>query len=115
MQIKGDTYSVWYDEQSVTIHCEGTLRLNGAEEYAPINKLLQYAAALGAPKLTLDLQRLVYLNSSGLNMFSMFVIKVRQRQTTQLCIVANREVSWQEKSLRNLQRLMPSLALSFSG
>jgi hypothetical protein len=63
--------------------------------------------------LTIDLQALTFLNSSGINMLSKFVIKVRQQPGTRMVIVGSQMVPWQGKSLKNLQRLMPVLDLQF--
>jgi len=64
-----------------------------------------------SPTLTLNLQELEFLNSSGISMLSMFVVKVRDRGVTQLVLQGSNKILWQTKSLRNLQRLMPGLTL----
>lgn len=110
MEIRSKDYSVGYDPDTQTVHLQGTLRLAGSEEYAPISQLLEDAAQ-PLTKLTLNLQELQFLNSSGINMLSKFVIKVRQKGNLQLIVVGNRSIPWQGKSLKNLQRLMPSLQL----
>jgi hypothetical protein len=65
------------------------------------------------PKITLNLQKLEFLNSSGINVLSKFVIKVRQKGTMQMVVQGSKTIPWQGKSLKNLQRLMPSLQLEF--
>jgi hypothetical protein len=111
MEIRAKDYSAGYDATTQTVSLQGTLRLAGAEEYAPITQLLEDAAAQPLSQLTLNLRGLQFLNSSGINMLSKLVIKVRQRGNIQLVILGNNTIPWQGKSLKNLQRLMPSLQL----
>jgi hypothetical protein len=61
--------------------------------------------------ITLDLRELEFLNSSGINVISKFVLKVRQKNTSQILVRGSKTIPWQGKSLKNLQRLMPSLQL----
>jgi Uncharacterized conserved protein len=39
------------------------------------------------------------------------VIKVRQQKNIQIAVKGSKTIPWQGKSLKNLQRLMPSLQL----
>ncbi|MEM6445597.1 MAG: hypothetical protein AAFY57_03600 [Cyanobacteria bacterium J06642_2] len=111
MNITTDDYSVWYDSITATAFCEGALRLNGTSEYAPLLELLVHAAADAPEKFTLNVQKLKYLNSSGINMLSKFVIFMRQQDGCSFRILGSTEIPWQGKSLKNLQRLMPALEL----
>lgn len=109
MEISGEDYRVTYDPATITITCEGILRLYGVTGYALIVKLLNDVADQKPEKITLNLQKLQFLNSSGINAFSKFVIKVRNHQASQLIVRGSSQFPWQSKSLRNLQRLMPEL------
>jgi hypothetical protein len=111
MEIKTGDYSVCYDPVTETVICQGSLRLSGTEEYAPIVQLLNNLADKEPPTLTLNLRQLEFLNSSGINIISKFVIKVRQKGNIQMVVKASKSIPWQGKSLKNLQRLMPSLQL----
>ncbi|HEY9628805.1 MAG TPA: hypothetical protein V6C84_16010 [Coleofasciculaceae cyanobacterium] len=111
MEIKTDDYSVVYDPATQTVKFRGSLRLSGAEEYADITQLLSDVAEQAPEKINLDLQGLEFLNSSGINMFSKFVIKVRQLGNTGIQIQGSKKIPWQGKSLKNFQRLMPNLQL----
>jgi hypothetical protein len=113
IEIKGENYTVHYQPDQVAIVFSGTLRLAGMEEYAPVSRLLDEVLAEQPETLTIDLQALTFLNSSGINMLSKFVIKVRQQPGTRMVIVGSQMVPWQGKSLKNLQRLMPALDLRF--
>lgn len=112
MEIKTDEYSVLYQPDVSTVVIQGFLRLDGMEEYQPIISLL-LAAAETSPALTIDLQGLEFLNSSGISSLSMFVVKIREKGTVQLALKGSTKVLWQTKSLKNLQRLMPSLTLEY--
>jgi len=111
MEIKNEVYRVRYEEETATVIFQGSLRLNGMQEYAPIIQLLDDVIESGVTAITLDLQQLNFLNSSGINVLSKFVIKVRQKKKIQLTIKASKTIPWQSKSLKNLQRLLPGLTL----
>lgn len=111
MEIKSESYSVTYDTNSETISIQGTLRLSGTDDYAPIVTLLNEATDKAPPSLTLDLRNLEFLNSSGINVLSKFVIKVRQQKQMKLVVKGSKAILWQGKSLKNLERLMPGLLL----
>ena len=111
MEIKAEDYNIWYDKTTETVNFLGSLRLSGMEEYAPIVDLLNDIADRQPPTITLNLRELQFLNSSGINVLSKFVIKVRQKGTIQMVVQGSNHIPWQGKSLKNLQRLMPSLQL----
>lgn len=110
-EIKSETYSVEYDREAATIRCYGSLRLGGMQEYEPIVNLFNDVIAQNPPLLMLELRELEFLNSSGINVLSKFVIRVRQQKTIALKIIGSKAIPWQGKSLKNLQRLMPALEL----
>ncbi len=110
-EIKTDNYNVSYDSATLTVNWRGSLRLNSMEEYAQIMQLLSDLIEQAPPVVTLNLQELVFLNSSGINALSKFVIKVRERGNIALRVQGSKQTPWQGKSLKNLQRLMPSLTL----
>jgi hypothetical protein len=111
LDIRTDDYEVRYDETTHTVTCVGSFRLGGVEEYAPITQILNQVAAQGPETLTLDLSGLRFLNSSGINVLSKFVIGIRQKGTIGLVVLGSKEIPWQGKSLVNLKRLMPALTL----
>lgn len=112
MEIKTDDYHIAYDKEQATVTCKGSLLLSGSDEYAPILELLIQAATQQNEQLTLDLRPLEFLNSSGINTLTKFVINVRNRQNLQLIGLGYEEIPWQVRLLRNLQRLMPDLQLN---
>ena len=113
MEVKGDDYHVWYNQSDTCIYCQGSLRLAGSEEYSPIVKVLESVIEQAPQKITLNLCQLEFLNSSGINVLSKFVIKVRQKETIAITVQGSESIPWQGKSLKNLQRLMPTLKLEW--
>ncbi len=112
-EIKGEDYAVSYNSDTHTIICMGSLRLAGKEEYAPITELLDSILIDCPLSIIMDLSHLQFLNSSGINILSKFVIQVRQQECVQLTVRGAINIPWQGKSLKNLQRLMPNLQLEW--
>lgn len=111
MQVKGENYYVWYDENNEAVNFDGALRLPGMQDYAPILQLLNDIASTEPTNMVLNLQSLNFLNSSGISMLSKFIIGMRKKKSVQMKILGSSNIPWQGKSLKNLQRLMPGLAL----
>ena len=114
MEIKTDDYSIWHDPETSTVFFRGFLRLDGMEEYQPVMDLLLSAMDQTSTGFIINLRELEFLNSSGISMLSMFVVRVRQKGDVKLALQGSDKILWQTKSLKNLQRLMPSLVLEFS-
>jgi hypothetical protein len=113
-EIKGEDYSIQYDPESVTVTFQGELSLSGPPEYAPIVELLDEVANGEPPTITLNLKQLEFVNSSGISMLSKFVISVRKKKTIQLLVLGSNDIPWQQKSLRNLEKLLPTLKLELA-
>jgi hypothetical protein len=64
-----------------------------------------------AMPIVLDLRELDFLNSSGITMLSRFVMEARDRPGIDVQVLAFETVPWHARSLRNLQRLMPTLSI----
>jgi hypothetical protein len=111
MKCQDEKYLVEFIAEENTIKFTGSLRLNGLAEYAPILEVLDYSIETASSQLILDLQALDFLNSSGISVLSKFVIKLRNHKNIDLTIIGSQKIPWQSKSLKNLQRLMPSLTL----
>jgi hypothetical protein len=110
MDITHQDYQVQYDEAAAIVRCSGSFRLHG-DEYKPVLDLLTQAADARPAMLTLDLRELQFLNSSGINTLSKFVLQVRKHDASQVRVQGSTRYPWQEKSLKNLQRLLPALQL----
>ncbi|HBE19108.1 MAG TPA: hypothetical protein DEG17_18205 [Cyanobacteria bacterium UBA11149] len=110
-EIKTQDYTIQYNPESVTFTFQGELSLGGPAEYEPIAKLLEDVANQQPPSITLNLKKLAFLNSSGISLLSKFAIGVRKRKTIKVLIQGSSDIPWQEKSLANLEKLLPSLKL----
>ncbi|MGK7875312.1 MAG: hypothetical protein AB4426_19040 [Xenococcaceae cyanobacterium] len=110
-EIKDKDYTVQYDSDSNIVDFTGLLSLGGPKEYAPIADLLKKITASEPDQITLNLRKLEFLNSSGISMLSKFVLGLRKKKEIQLVILGSNEMPWQGKSLKNLQKFLPSLKL----
>ena len=110
-KLSGDNYSVTYDAAAVTVKFSGQLVLRGHGEYAPIIDLLRSITATEPTIMTLDLREVVFLNSSGINMFSKFLLSLKQQSNIQLIVVGSETTPWQTKSLKNMPKLLPRVQL----
>ena len=112
MDIVSDKYAVYYNSDTKTILCTGSFRLTGSE-YAAITDILNTAADEKPAVLNLDLTGLKFLNSSGINTLSKFIIRLRKHKSSQVNVKGNSEFAWQKKSLSNFKKLLPELTLEF--
>lgn len=113
MKIENDTYRVQYDADKNTVVCSGSFRLTG-NEYAKISEILNVAADAKPEMLTLDLTELQFLNSSGINTLSKFIIRLRKHKASQVYVKGSSKFAWQKKSLANFKKLIPDLVLEFN-
>jgi len=108
MNIEEENYQLDYDEEKQFIIIEGSLRLNGLNEYQPIHDVLAQALN-SADSMTVDLSKLEFLNSSGIAMFSKFMIEARGKAEVNIKFLGSSAIPWHTKSFTNLQRLFPKL------
>lgn len=109
--INGESFEIRQEEHNSTVVFKGALRLSGTEDYAPILDMLKQTLITPARPIVLDLRELDFLNSSGITMLSRFVMDARDCAGINLQILASEAVPWHARSLKNLQRLMPSLSI----
>ena len=109
INILHEDYQIKFESSVQTVFCSGSLMLNGSQEYEPIFSLLKQVAILNEDLLSLDLVKLEFLNSSGINVFTKFVIYIRNLKNKPLRVIGQKDIAWQVRLLKNLQRLMPSL------
>ncbi|HBB34942.1 MAG TPA: hypothetical protein DDZ80_20130 [Cyanobacteria bacterium UBA8803] len=112
MEIQTDDYRVWYEPATATVYFKGLLRESVIADYKPIEQLLEQVMAQELPTITINIQPLEFLNSSGLSVLSRFVIGLRKQKTTQLIVKGSKIMVWQGKLLDNWQRLMPGLTFN---
>lgn len=112
-EIVGEEYSVRYDPGTATVCFQGSLSLPSVEDFVPITQLLEVALNNAPPTLTLNFRELEFLNSSGISVLSRFVIRARNQTETALIVQGSETVVWQKRSIKNLQRLMPTMQLEW--
>jgi hypothetical protein len=111
--VTGEDYSVQLDPAAQAVTFAGSIRLQTMDDYAPIRDLLDAAvnSAGAGGTVLLDFRQLRFLNSSGINTISRFVIDARKLDSVTLQVLGNQEIYWQQKSLTNLQRLWPKVKI----
>jgi hypothetical protein len=110
-EIKDEEFNIYYDPSSTTIYFQGELGLGSPSAYAPIAHLLEYVLISEPAIMTLNFTKLEFLNSSGISMISRFIIGLRNKQTIQVIEIGSHDIPWQGKSLKNLEKLLPTLQL----
>jgi hypothetical protein len=109
--IKDESFEIQQQEDTPRVCFKGALRLSGAADYTPILEMLMGMLDAAQRPIVLDLRDLEFLNSSGITMFSRFVIAARDREETHVEFIASEKNPWHARSLKNLQRLMPALVV----
>jgi hypothetical protein len=106
MELKGEDYLVTYNELKNAIEFFGTIRLRDSSDYASIDDMLIGAHRKSSGSMMiLDFRNLQFLNSAGINVISKFVITARRAGSVTLKVLGNSAITWQQKSLKNLQKL----------
>ena len=111
MEFRGEDFVINYNQASNSVEFFGTLRLRDSADYKPLTDIFEAAHRNAKDVLILDFRNLQFLNSAGINTISRFVITARTSDTAQLRVLGNNEISWQQKSLRNLQKLWAKVAI----
>jgi hypothetical protein len=105
MELKGEDYTVSFNSDNNTVEFSGSMRLRDSEEYQSLSDMLNEFQESITDNLILDFKNLKFMNSSGINTISKFVIKSRKADRINLIVYGNKDISWQQKSLANLQKL----------
>ncbi|MDJ1182784.1 slr1659 superfamily regulator [Roseofilum casamattae] len=111
-EVRDDDYCIQYESSSATAIFEGKLSLRGPAEYAPIADLLESVVLSEPEHLTLNLQKLQFLNSSGIRVLSKFIFNLKKKTEIRVTVLGTKDIAWQSKSLKNLKKFMPELTLT---
>ncbi len=106
IEIKHPEYEAHYDPETATITIAGILELKGTAEYTPLQNLLLEVAEQKLAIVTLNVQNVEFMNSSGISTLLRFGIKIRDLGVSRLQIIGSKSHAWQTKSLKNLQRFV---------
>jgi hypothetical protein len=112
--IHGESFEIQLEEENSNVLFKGALRLCGTEDYAPILDMLKETLISPTTPIVLDLRQLDFLNSYGITMLSRFVMEARGHEGIDIQVLASEAVPWHARSLKNLQRLMPTLTIRLS-
>ncbi|AWC23708.1 hypothetical protein ASC75_08025 [Aminobacter sp. DSM 101952] len=108
MGIKTDDYNVWAEGND--LYFSGVMRLEN--KAAPeITSLVRDLLNSGPPAITVHLSDLEFLNSQGRNILAKLVIEARNHPQVRMVVRGNSNIAWQQRSLPNLKRIYPGLAL----
>jgi hypothetical protein len=113
MEIKRENYCVTYDPTTAIMTFQGVIRIYEGADYNSMVDLFRQVAEQKPATITLNLQALQSLNSSGMNAFSKFVLAVRQHAVSQLVIQGSKQFPWQQKAVNLFLRMMPSLKVEW--
>ncbi len=115
MEIIGEGYKVFHIAEENTVKMEGSIRLRDTQAYQDISDLLQKAFDESNQGVVLDVRGLEFLNSSGINTISKFVLYARKvaDPSRKIKCVGSESIYWQKKSLQNLQKLWKEVDLEF--
>ena len=103
-----DEYSVWVEGSD--LYFSGVMRLEN--EAAPqITSIVRNLLNSGLPTVMVHLSDLEFLNSQGRNILAKLVIEARSHPEVRLVVRGNSNIAWQVRSLPNLKKLYPDLAL----
>ncbi|BAY83665.1 hypothetical protein NIES267_31560 [Calothrix parasitica NIES-267] len=109
IEVKGENFTIIYNNSSKAVNFTGRVRLRGLQEYTVVFELFDKVLETNKNSITIDLQNLELLNSSGIDMLSKFIITARKKKTVDIKIIGSSSKTWQARLLKNMQRLMPKL------
>lgn len=112
MEVRTKKYTVAYHEPEGRVVCQGFFMESKPLEYEPVAKLLRYALESHRnDALTLDISKLAFANSSGLNVFYQWAIQASDsaRYSLTLTLAGRGTAAWQDTLFKNLAQLMPRI------
>ncbi len=113
LEIKGENFNIFYDNSSKAVNFTGRVRMRGLQEYAVVFDLFDKVLEREKHSITLDLQNLELINSSGIDMLSKFIITARKKKVVRITIIGSSAKAWQTRLLKNFNKLMPTLKYEF--
>ena len=113
MEFKTDIFSACYNEESNTVSLQGCIRSGDPEIYKQLDNVFQDAQKNNKLSLIWDLRALNDISSAGLGVLYRFAASKRENKDFALRIKANSSVYWQERSLPNIKKFLPSVQLEY--
>jgi uncharacterized protein (TIGR03083 family) len=112
MEIQGEAYRVAYDPDTSVLRLQGKLRLLRTPSYEPLVRFLNEVVDSKPQALTLDLQALKFINSSGIDLLIHFIRNLHKKANCQLTMRGSVREKWHRGLLNNLQRFVPAVRLT---
>jgi hypothetical protein len=113
MEVKTEEYAAYFNREDKTVVMTGSMRLQNLAAYEEIKKVLKEGIEGTDGQLTIDIQNLNFMNSSGVTTLSLFLIDARNKKFTPVRILGSAKISWQMKSVLNFKKLWVDLILDF--
>lgn len=113
MEVKTEDYAAYFNREDKTVVMTGSMRLQNLAAYEEIKKVLKEGIEGTDGQLTIDIQNLNFMNSSGVTTLSLFLIDARNKKFTPVRILGSAKISWQMKSVLNFKKLWVDLILDF--
>lgn len=113
MEVKTEDYAAFFDETEKKVVMTGSMRLQNLAAYEEIKKVLKHAIETTPGQLTIDIQDLIFMNSSGVTTLSLFLIDSRNKKFDPVRIIGSAKIAWQIKSVLNFKKLWVDLVLDF--
>jgi hypothetical protein len=111
MNITGDDYRIGCEND--IIHISGKLSLM-LEDYADIEAFFENIVASKPMNLTLDIQNLKYLNSSGIKVLCVnLILEAADVDGLQLKILCSNRYTWQKETVPTFKDLMDNMVIEF--
>lgn len=112
-RIATDEYNVEINPVNHIAILKGELRLENTSAYTPIVDLINVLVSQEPEIVTIDLRQVEFINSSGINSLSKFLMSATKQGKSRIVVKATEEVTWQKRMLRNVQRVVPDFELLF--
>ncbi|MCP5098913.1 MAG: methyltransferase domain-containing protein [Chloroflexi bacterium] len=106
------TYALNYDPLDQQIIFEGTLRPISSGEITSLVDYLKKIHDQVSGKLSLNFQRLRYVNAAGVKALSLFIAYARKQNSLNITVVASSVVAWSERVLPNLKAIWDKVDFS---
>lgn len=100
---------IYFDKEKSKIVFSGKMRLESGD-YPRLEEFL-YSCLEKTPKLTICIQELVLLSSSGISLLTRFILKMKKQAKNSLKIIYQENIMWQQKVVILFNKLWQEVEL----
>lgn len=112
MELLAGDSRIQYIQENNTLKFSGSMRLANMKEYDAVLQFIKESGEKAESEMNLDLSELQFLNSSGITTLSLFVLHCKKQNNPQITVHGNADVSWQQKSIANFQKLWSEVKIN---